>query len=696
MEAPPDRPPVAERRPHVHREHGVSRDDPWFWLRDRGDPAVRALVEAENRWSEARMAPLAPVREKLYAEFLSRVQETDASVPAPWGPWAYYARTEHGKAYAIHCRRSRGGRDGGGGGGEEQILLDVNRLAEGQAFTSVAAIEPSPDHRVLGFCTDFTAEERYTLRFRDLASGQELADELPNCSGSFTWADARTVWFCTLDDAMRSHRVWRYVLGSRVAPVLVVDEPDEGFRLGVSRTRSGRFLRVQAMNPATTETWLARADDAASPLRTVLPRRRGQKYTVAHAGESLFVNTNVGADDVPGSAVNHRLLEIPLRDGVPAVAEAVERIAHRDHVELVRIDGFANHLAIVERDRGQLELRILDLRDGGDDRVPLPERPSVVDLGANHEWDRGVVRFDYGSLTTPSTDYDVDLDTFELTRLKEQPVPGYDRTRYRTERLEAVAPDGTRIPMSVVYPATLDLRAGPHPTLLYGYGAYGITIDPAFSQTRVSMLDRGVVCAIAHVRGGGFLGRGWYEAGKLHHKANSFHDFVACGRHLVQLGITAPDRLVSMGGSAGGLLVGAAMNLAPDLFRGVLAPVPFVDVVTTMFDTTLPLTIPEFDEWGNPAEKPFFDTIYAYSPYDNVKPGPYPDLLATAGWSDPRVQFWEPLKWVQRLRERATAGEFLVHIELGAGHQGPSGRYGALEHRALEYAWVLGTLGRAV
>jgi oligopeptidase B len=468
----------------------------------------------------------------------------------------------------------------------------------------------------------------------------------------------------------------------------VFHEPDEAFRLGIGRSRSGRFLEIAITNASTTEWRLAPADRPDRAPEVVIPRRKGAKYQVEHAGTSLFVLTNVGPDDVPNSAVNHRLLELPLAGGPP-----IERIAHRDDAELRSIQGFADHLVVSERVRGQLGVRVIDLRTGEDRQVRLPEVPCVIGPAETPEYASGVVRLRYSSLTTPSTDYDLDLRTLALTRLKELPVPGYDRTRYRTERIEATAPDGVKIPMSVVYHADLDLRAHPHAALLYGYGAYGITIEPTFSIPRVSLLDRGVVFVIAHVRGGGFLGRSWYEAGKLQHKMRSFTDFVACARHLIDLGVTAPDKLVASGGSAGGLLVGAAMNLAPELFKGVFAAVPFVDVLTTMLDRTLPLTIPEYDEWGDPREREVFDRILAYSPYDNVRPARYPDLLATGGWNDPRVSYWEPAKWVARLRERATGGEFLLKTQLGAGHQGPSGRYGMLEERAFEYAWLLHELG---
>lgn len=690
-------PPLAEKRPHVHVEHGVRREDPWYWLRNREDPAVLAHLGAENAWTTERLAPLEPLRKQLYAEMLGRIQETDSSVPAPEGPWEYYHRTEAGRPYGIHCRRPRGG-------GPEQILLDVNVLGEGRPFVSVATVDTSPDHRICAYSTDFTGAERYTLRFRDLETGAELPDTIENASGTVAWAnDSRTVLWAELDVALRSFRIRRHTLGTEGPDPVVYEETDERFRVIVYRNLSGRYLSIWVGNQATTETSLLSADNPAGPVYTVFPRQRGAKYRVTDVGRDLFVLTNVGVDGVPGSAVNYRLLQIPF--GEQGLGEGFERLPHRPDAELVDIDGFARHVVVTERDRGQLGLRILDPGSSRDHLygepstterwVPLPEVPCVIGVGTNLEYDTEVLRFEYTSLTTPPSTFEIDVDMMDVKKLKEQPVPGYDRTRYRTLRLEATAADGTRIPISVVHSVDVDLAKGPHPTVLYGYGAYGITIDPSFSPSRVSLLDRGVVFAIAHVRGGGFLGRQWYEDGKFLKKPNTFHDFVACAQLLIDRGLTAPDRLAMSGGSAGGLLVGAVMNLAPELFRSVLAAVPFVDIVSTMLDESLPLTAAEWEEWGDPRTPEFFQAMLAYSPYDNVGARAYPDVLAVAGLNDPRVQYWEPAKWVAKLRDRATSGEFLLLTHLGAGHQGRSGRYGALEDRALEYAWLLSTLDRA-
>jgi oligopeptidase B len=680
-------PPRPEKRPHVHTEHGVSREDPYYWLRDREDPAVLAHLQAENAWTEAALAHQAPLRKLLYEEMLGRVQETDVSVPAPWGPWVYYARTEQGRAYPIHCRRPREG-------GDEQVMLDANELAPPGSYLGMGMVEVSPDHRWLAYAIDLTGGERYTIRVRDLATGKDTGEEITGVSAMVLWAnDSRTLWWCELDATMRTWRVCRRKLGSETTPSVVYEEHDEKFRLFIRSLRSGRFLAIEIGNQSTTETRLVPADRPHEVPIVVEARRQGVKYHVSQAGDSLFVLTDLGEDGRPGSAVNKRLLQRPvLADGI-SFGPPTERIAHREHAELLRADGFSTHLVVYEREQGQIGLRVLGAADRSDRTVTLPERPSVLGAGLNLEYDARVFRYSLESMTTPPTVMELDIASLASTRLREKPVPTYDRTRYRSERREAVAADGQRVPISLVYRSDLDLQAGPHPTVLYGYGSYGITIDPQFSLSRPSLLDRGVIFAIAHVRGGSFLGRSWYEQGKFEHKPNTFSDFVAAARALVDSGLTSPQRLAMWGGSAGGLLVGAVANQAPELFRAVVAEVPFVDVVTTILDDSLPLSILEWEEWGNPKDPKFFEIMLGYSPYDNVRAQPYPDIFAVAGFHDPRVQYWEPAKWIARLRDRATGGEFLLKTHLGAGHQGVSGRYGELEERAVIYAWLLDKLG---
>lgn len=610
-------------------------------------------------------------------------------MPVPYGPWAYYSRTEQGRPYRIYCRRPRGG-------GAEQILLDVNALAEGRDYVSVGDLEVSPDHRILAYSTDFSGREIFTLRFLDLDTGEHLPDTIDGSNGSITWAnDAKTVFWTALDAAQRSWRVHRHELGTPGPGPVVLEEPDERLRVGTWKGRSGRFVYLAVMNAVQSELHVIPADAPATPPRCLQPRIRGLRYKASDGPDRFWIVTNL-AEDAEGrqtdAAPDFRLMTAPLdATGKDAWREV---LPHRPRVQLVDVDAFADFVVLTERDHGQLRLRLIE-PDGRDRYVPLPEPVCVVHVGDNREFATDRVRFVYTSMTTPESVFSARVDTLEVERLKETPVPGYDRTRYRTARWEAVAEDGARIPMSAVWRADLDPTAGPHPTVLYGYGSYGITIDPVFTPTRVSLLDRGVVFVIAHVRGGGFLGRAWYEAAKFKTKERTFDDFVACARHLHAMGVATPQTTLIYGGSAGGLLIGAVMNRAPEVAAAALAAVPFVDVVTTMLDESLPLTAPEWEEWGDPRERDYFEVMLSYSPYDNVRPQRYPDLLVICGLNDPRVQYWEPTKWVARLREVATGGEFLQWTHLGAGHAGRSGRYGWLEDKAFEMAWMLWKLGRA-
>lgn len=674
--------PVPPKRPHIHREHGIERDDPYYWLRDRNDPEVLAHLEAENAWTEAALGALTPLRRQLYDEMLSRIQESDQSPPSPSGPWSYYSRTLQGKAYPIYCRRPTVG-------GDEQILLDVNEVGRDQRYIRMGMIETSPDHQLLAYAVDTKGDERNTIRIRDLSSGLDTGEEIRETASMLAWGnDSRTLWWCAFDSALRTYRVYCHTLGTP-QDVLVYEEPDERFRISIERTRSGRFLIINIGNQSTTESRLVPADRPTQTPSVVQPRQTGCKYHVSSAGDLLLVRTNTEEGGSP--AINYRLVQRQVRgDGL--LGPSVERIAHRADTELIRVEGFATHAVLFERRRGQIGMRVLDISDHSDRTVPLPEVPSVVSPHINFEYDTSRYRYRYESMTTPPTVMELDIASLESVRIHEQPVPNYLRTNYRTERREAEAPDGTKIPISLVYRADLDLYAGPHQTILYGYGAYGITMEPTFSQLRTSLLDRGVIYAIAHVRGGGFLGRDWYEQGKFEHKQNTFTDFIAVARSLIDAKLTSPERLAMWGGSAGGLLVGAVANQASELFRAVVAEVPFVDVVTTMLDTSLPLTCPEWEEWGDPRDERFFRIMYSYSPYDNVKEKPYPDILAIAALNDPRVQYWEPAKWIARLRQRATEGDFLLLTHMSAGHQGRSGRYGMLEDRALVFAWLLSKL----
>jgi oligopeptidase B len=699
--------PVAERRPVTLTAHGDRRIDDWFWLRDRDDPAVIAHLEAENAHTRAVMAGTEALQGALYAEMVARIQETDLSVPVRKGPWRYYSRSLEGSSYGIHCRRPAEGPDDA-----EEVLLDENLLAEGHDYFSLGNFSVSPDHRWLAYSTDTTGGERYTMRFRDLASGDESAEEIPDTSYGVAWAnDNATVFYVRVDEAMRPFQLWRHeVGGDPVRDTLVIEEPDDHFYLGVGRTKDDRYVLCGLDSKVTSEVHVLDADDPTGTFRVFSPRRHGVEYSVDHdlgdpgTGRSprFLVVTNDGAEDF-------RLMEAP-EDGT-GHEHWTEVIAGRPGVRLDAVDPFHRHLAVYEREDGGTRMRVIDYATGTSTPVEQPESPSTVWGESNPEYDTTVLRYGYTSLVTPRSVYDLDLVDGTVTLLKRQPVLGaFDPARYRTERLWAEAPDGTRVPISLVYRPDLvaapgsgpDGRGGAHaPCLLYGYGSYEISIDPTFSSLRLSLLDRGFVFAIAHVRGGGELGRHWYEDGKMAAKPHTFTDFVACAHHLVDLGWTRPDRLVARGGSAGGLLMGAVANLAPGLFRAIVAEVPFVDCLTTILDASLPLTVMEWEEWGNPVEDPgIYDVMKSYSPYDNVaavgpdgRPVRYPDILATGGLSDPRVGFWEPAKWVAKLRAANPDNRVLLKMEMGAGHGGPSGRYDAWKDEAFVFAFVLDALG---
>ncbi|HEX7459523.1 MAG TPA: S9 family peptidase, partial [Acidimicrobiales bacterium] len=594
-------PPVAERRPVTLEAHGDVRTDDWFWLRDKDDPAVIGHLEAENAYTEAVMGRTRVLQDALYAEMVARIEETDLSVPVRKGPWLYYGRTVEGSSYGIHCRRAADGP-----ADAEEVLLDENLLADGHAYFSLGNFSISPDHRWLVYSTDTTGGERYTMRFRDLSTGAESAESIDDTSYGAAWAnDNATVFYVRVDEAMRPFRLWRHRVGTDPSTdALVIEEPDDHFYLGVGRTKDDRYVLCGLDSKVTSEVWVLDADEPTSAFRVIEPRHPGIEYGVDHdrgdpaAGRParFLIVTNDGAEDF-------RLMEAP-EDG-PGREHWTEVLPARSGVRLDAVDPFDRFLAVYEREDGGTRMRVIEHATGTSTPVVQPESPSTVWGEANPDYDATVLRYGYTSLATPRSVFDLDLESGELTLRKRQPVLGhFDPAHYRTERQWATAGDGTQVPLSLVYRP--DLVADPvpggdgAPCLLYGYGSYEASMDPTFSSLRLSLLDRGFVFAIAHVRGGGELGRHWYEEGKFAAKPNTFSDFVACARHLVAGGWTSPGRLVARGGSAGGLLMGAAVNLDPDLFRAVVAEVPFVDCLTTILDDSLPLTVLEWEEWGNP------------------------------------------------------------------------------------------------
>ncbi len=701
---------MAERRPVTLEAHGDVRTDDWFWLRDKEDPAVIAHLEAENAYTDSAMASTVGLQEALFAEMVARIQETDLSVPVRKGPWLYFSRSVEGSSYGIHCRQPVPGHDSDDP--TEVILLDENTLAEGHDYFALGNFAVSPDHRWLVYSTDTTGGERYTMRFRDLSTGTESDESIDDTSYGAAWAnDNATVFYVRVDEAMRPFQLWRHVIGTDPGTdVLVIEEPDDHFYLGVGRTKDDRYVLCGLDSKVTSEVRVLDADDPTGDFTVIEPRRQGVEYSIDHdrgdpaAGRParFLVVTNDGAEDF-------RLMEAP--EDSPGRDHWTEVIPGRAGVRLDAVDPFAQHLAVYEREGGETRMRVIEHATGRSTPVDQPESPSTVWGEANPEYDSTVLRYGYTSLATPRSVYDLDLVDGRLELLKRQPVlGGFDPARYRTERQWATAGDGTEVPISLVYRPDLVATGGASagagssggsPCLLYGYGSYEMSMDPTFSSLRLSLLDRGFIFAIAHIRGGGEMGRHWYEDGKFGAKANTFTDFVACARHLVDGGWTSPEQLVARGGSAGGLLMGAVANLAPDLFRAIVAEVPFVDCLTTILDETLPLTVLEWEEWGNPVEDPeIYGVMKSYSPYDNVAGiGPdgsrvrYPDILATAGLSDPRVGFWEPAKWVAKLRTANPENKVLLKTEMGAGHGGPSGRYDAWKDEAFVYAFILDALG---
>jgi oligopeptidase B len=697
-------PPRARRRPTVLRHGDDERVDDWYWLRDRDDPEVLAYLEAENEHTEAGLASTAELRARIFEEIKARVRETDVSAPVRRGDWEYYSRTIQGHDYAVHCRRPVGSRaspdaDASPGSSPgERVVLDENVLAAPHEYFALRGLSIAPDQQVLAYSVDVDGGERSTLRFRNLARDADLPDEIADVYYGLAWAnDCRTLFYVRTDATVRPHQVWRHVVGTPTDDdVLVLQEDDERFYLSVHRARSGRVVVVTAASKVTTEVYLVDADAPTDAFRSVAPREQGVEYRVEHHadaehGDRIFVVTNADGAESFG------LMVAPAESSDRSAWQPV--LAARLDVRIADVDAFAGHLVVSERAAGLEQLRVVPIV-GGEARaadahlVEMPEDVYSVWVGANPEFESRTLRFGYTSLVAPMTDIDYDVESRERSVVKVQPVDGYDPAGFETHRLWATAPDGTSVPISVVHARGLT-RDGSVPLLLYGYGSYEVSIDPTFSTTRVSLLTRGVVFAIAHVRGGGELGRHWYEDGKLDRKRNTFTDFIACAEHLVAEGFTSPDRLVARGGSAGGLLMGAVANLRPDLFGAIVAEVPFVDCLTTMLDETLPLTITEWEEWGDPVHDPrMYDYIRGYAPYDNVSDQAYPAMLVTAGLNDPRVQFWEPAKWVARLRATVSAPEELyLRTELGAGHHGPSGRYEAWDEEALVLAFALAQVG---
>ncbi|MGK2948796.1 MAG: S9 family peptidase [Acidimicrobiales bacterium] len=694
----PSTPPAAARRPHPLTAHGDERTDDWYWLRsdDRSDPEVLAHLEAENAHVADALAHTEALQAALFAEMKARIKETDLSVPfRKDGRW-FYSRTVEGQQYPILCRTAQQPPsdlpvDDPVPG--EEVLLDLNALAGDSDYFALGAYDLAPSQDLLLYSTDHDGSERHTMRIRDLRTGDDLADVIPETTYGTAWAGDHTLFYVRMDAAMRPFQVWRHAVGDDPADdVLVFEERDERYFVGVSLSLTEAWVHITAESKVTTEELVIPASDPTTAPRLIQPRQQGVEYEVTHApspidGDRFLVLTNADG------AVNFKLMAAPVDD--TGADRWVELVAHRPDVKIEGVTAFAGHLVRYERREGVRRIVVTPYGLGEEHELAMPEEVYATGPATNAEFATTTLRFTYTSLVTPSTALEEDLDTGERTVLKQtEVIGGHAPADYETGRLWATAPDGTQVPISYVNRRGATSGGGA-PCLLYGYGSYEASMDPGFSTLRLSLLDRGFVFAIAHVRGGGEMGRPWYDDGKLLDKRNTFTDFVACAEHLVAEGITAPDRLVARGGSAGGLLMGAVANLRPDLFAAVVAEVPFVDCLTTILDDTLPLTVTEWEEWGNPVADPdVYAYMKGYSPYDNVGPLAYPTILATGGLNDPRVSYWEPAKWVQRLRLESTSGNpVYLKTEMGAGHQGPSGRYDAWKDEAFVFAFVLDALG---
>lgn len=693
--------PVAVSRPVARTHHGDTFLDPYEWMRDKDDPAVVAHLEAENAYTDARTAHLEPLREKIFAEIKGRTQETDLSVPTRRGHWWYYGRTVEGRQYGIQCRAPLASPDDwtppdlspDADVPGEQVLLDANVEAAGHEFFSMGSFEVSTDGRLLLYGVDVEGDERYTLRVRDIATGENLPDEIPGTfAGASLSPDGRFVVYTTVDDAWRPDTVWLHELGTPVADdTRLFHEDDEKFWVGAGFTRSDRYLVISAGSSVTSEEWLLDAADLRGTPRVVWPRREGVEYDSDHAV--------VDGQDVLFVLHNDRALDFELVRVAASDPQGPRHVVvpHRPGVRLLGLSTFRDWAVLGYRRDGLTRLGMLDY--GTDDvrEIPFDEPLYAVGTAGNPEWAPPVVRLGYTSFVSPSAVYDYDVATGAMLLRKRQPVlGGYDPADYGQQRVWATAHDGTAVPISLVWKRSFgDPGDGARPLHLYGYGSYEHSVDPSFSVARLSELDRGVVFAVAHVRGGGEMGRAWYEHGKQLYKRNTFTDFLDCARHLVDAGYTTPGQLAAEGGSAGGLLMGAVANLAPELFAGILADVPFVDALTSILDPSLPLTVIEWDEWGDPLHSAaVYAYMKSYTPYENVREdAAYPRILAETSLNDTRVLYVEPAKWVARLRE--VGADALLKCEMVAGHGGVSGRYNAWRQRAFELAWLLDVVGAA-
>ncbi|MEW7278140.1 S9 family peptidase [Aquimarina sp. 2201CG1-2-11] len=672
--------PIADKKPEKLEQHSDVRVDNYFWLNERENPQVIDYLTQENNYNDKITAHTKNFQTSLFEEMKGRIKEDDSSVPYKLNGYWYLTRYEKGKDYPIYSRK-KDSLDA-----EEEILFDCNKEAEGHSYFKLSGINISPDNKLVAFGVDTISRRKYTIRIKNLETGVIYPEVIETTTGGSTWAaDSKTLFYTKKDDeTLRSDKVYRHILGTEVSDdVEIYNETDDTYNTFVYKTKSKKYLVIGSSSTLTSEYRILKADDPMGEFKVFQPRVRGLEYGIAHYEDSFYVLTN--AD----SATNFKLMKVS--EGNTLKENWVDLIPHRKDVLLEDIDIFKDYLVISERSNGLNKINIKRWDGKADYYLPFDNETYTAYVSTNPDFDTKSLRYAYNSLTTPNSVIDFDMETKEKEIKKEQEVLGgkFDKNNYQSERVWATAADGVKVPISLVYRKGIK-KDGSNPLLQYGYGSYGSTIDPYFSTVRLSLLDRGFIFAIAHVRGSEYLGRSWYEDGKLFKKKNTFTDFIACSEYLIKESYTSSDHLYAMGGSAGGLLMGAVVNMSPELYNGIVAAVPFVDVVTTMLDDSIPLTTGEYDEWGNPNEKEYYDYMKSYSPYDNVKAQDYPNMLVTTGLHDSQVQYWEPAKWVAKLREMKTDENLLLlHTNMEAGHGGASGRFEALKEVAEEYAFLL-------
>ncbi len=675
------KPPEAKKVPRTFEEHGNKRTDDYFWLNQRESKEVREYIEAENAYTKKMLSDTEGLQQKLYDEIVGRIKQQDMSVPYKLNGYYHYVKYDEGNEYPVYCRKKESLSN------EEEIVLDVNKMAKGYEYYNVSGYTVSPDNKMIAFGVDTVSRRLYTIYFKNLETGEILEQSIPSTNGAAYWGnDNQTVFYVKKDDeTLRSYQVYRFNIRKANSSELVYEEKDETFSTILYKTRTKKYIVIGSLANMTCEYRLLEADNPKGEFKIFQPRVRGLEYSIGHQDDKFYVLTNMDAR-------NFKLMETPEHN--TGKDHWKELVPHRENVLLEDFINFKDYLVLDERIKGNTNFRIINLNTKEEKYMNFDEEVYMAYIYSNPEFNSDALRFRYSSLTIPNSVYDYDMSSHTKTLLKRQEVVGgYNPENYESQRLYATARDGVKVPISIVYKKGVKFD-GSAPLLLYAYGSYGITFDPNFSSARLSLLDRGFIYAIAHIRGGQFLGREWYEDGKLLKKKNTFTDYIACAEFLLENNYTSKEKLMAQGGSAGGLLMGAVINSRPDLFEGVIAAVPFVDVINTMLDETLPLTTGEYDEWGNPNEDTYYHYILSYSPYDNVKAQNYPNMLVTAGFHDSQVQYWEPAKWVAKLRDLKTDDNLLLlYTNMGAGHSGITGRFKQHKEKAMEYAFLLNLLG---